>query len=136
MHYNLLGRVGVEQYLDEDVFNDVVKFVIRLYTTNENINCINALRGILASSKSINKLPPTLDSLKQHCRRVHYQTKIWLNSAIPKPSLPDLFNCGWNNDNGKLVPVLTTEAILPEDTSVLNTCSCKKGILNYLLWYN
>lgn len=134
-HYSLLARVGVEQYLDEEDFNNVVKFVIRLYTTNNSIKCINDLRGILASSKPINKLPPTLASLKQHCNRVHYQTKLWLNSSIPRPSLPNILNCGWNIENGKLLAVLTTEAVLPEDTSVLNTCSCKKGILNYSLWY-
>ncbi|VEN39922.1 unnamed protein product, partial [Callosobruchus maculatus] len=39
---------------------------------------------------------------------------------------PDVSDCGWTLVNGKLVPVLTTLAVLPDDTSVLSTCNCKK----------
>lgn len=120
-HHNLLSNVGINDNLEEDDFNKMVKFVMRYYTNNENIHCINDLRVILAFSKPIGKLPPTLDSLKQHCLRVHYQTKIWLNSTIPRPSLPDVSECGWKIVNGKLVSILSTESILPEDTSALNT---------------
>ncbi|CAH1106481.1 unnamed protein product [Psylliodes chrysocephalus] len=74
-HHNLLSNVGINDNLEDD-FNKMVKFVMRFYTNNQNIYCINDLRVILASSKPISKLPPTLDSLKQHCLRVHYQTKI------------------------------------------------------------
>ncbi|CAG9760339.1 unnamed protein product [Ceutorhynchus assimilis] len=125
-HHNLLSNVGMSDNLDEEDFKKMIKFVIRFYTINENIQCINDLRRILASSKPISKLPPTLDSLKQHCLRVHYQTKIWLNSTTPKPSLPDVSDCGWKIVDGKLLPILTTISILPEDTSALNTCNCKK----------
>lgn len=126
-HHNLLSNVGISDTLEEEDFNKMVKFVMRFYTNNENIHCINHLRGILASSKPISKLPPTLNSLRQHCLRVHYQTKIWLNSTIPRPSLPDISDCGWNIVNGKLVPILTIGSILPEDTSALNTCNCRTG---------
>ncbi|KAK5640297.1 hypothetical protein RI129_011108 [Pyrocoelia pectoralis] len=108
---------------------DVVKFVIRLYTTGDDIDCINSLRGILASSKTINKLPPTLGSLRQHCLRAHYQTKIWLNSNVPRLEriLPDLERSGWKIVDKKVEAILTTSPVLPEDKSVLNTCNCKKG---------
>ncbi|CAH1109377.1 unnamed protein product [Psylliodes chrysocephalus] len=120
-HHNLLSNVDINDNLEEENFNKM-----RFYTNNENIHCINDLRGILASSKPISKLSPTLDSSKQYCLRVHYQTKIWLNSTIPRPSLPNVSECGWKIVNGKLVPILSTESILPEDTSALNTCNCKK----------
>lgn len=125
----LLEQLGVEKHLSEVVFNDTVKFVIRLYTTSADFECINSLRGILAASKSINKLPPTLDSLRQHCLRAHYQTRIWLNSTVPQQEaiLPNLDNSGWKFVDGRKEAVFTTSLILPEDTSVLSTCKCKKG---------
>ncbi|KAK5642536.1 hypothetical protein RI129_008703 [Pyrocoelia pectoralis] len=128
-NYKLLEQFGFERDLSEDVLKDIVKFVIRLYTTCDDIGCINSLRGILASSKSINKLPPTLDSLRQHCLRAHYQTKIWLNSNVPRLEriLPDLESSGWKFVDGKVEAILTTSPVLPEDTSVLSTCNCKKG---------
>ncbi|KAJ8921248.1 hypothetical protein NQ315_013720 [Exocentrus adspersus] len=124
----LLVKLGVEEELSENTFKDIEKFVIHLYSTNDNVNSINSLRGILAASRPINKLPPTLDSLRQHCLRAHYQAKIWLNSNIPQQEimLPSYERSGWKIEEGKLVAVLLTQPAFPEDTSVLSTCNCKK----------
>ncbi|KAJ8914703.1 hypothetical protein NQ315_017412 [Exocentrus adspersus] len=129
----LLVKLGVEEELSENTFKDIEKFVIHLYSTNDNVNSINSLRGILAASIPINKLPPTLDSLRQHCLRAHYQAKIWLNSNIPQQEimLPSYERSGWKIEEGKLVAVLLTQPAFPEDTSVLSTCNCKKGTSKY-----
>lgn len=87
----------------------------------------------MASSKPINKLPPTEDSLYQHCLRVNYQTYIWINSLHPTPSLADPVENGWKRVENALVPVLSTKPAMPSDTSILATCNCRKGLF-LVLW--
>lgn len=79
--YELLNSFGNK--FDKDIFRNIHDFVLKLYTANEEINSLNYLRGLLAASKTIDKLPPTEDSLYQHCLRAHYQCNIWLNSLRP-----------------------------------------------------
>jgi hypothetical protein len=103
-------------------------FVLNLYSKNADITSINTLRGLMAASTSFPKLPPTKDALKQHCLRVHYQTKVWLNAMVPCPQLPPIEEFGWHMDEkGEVLPVLTTLPPLPEKLTVLTSCGCKKG---------
>lgn len=54
----LLARLGTEHELSEETLSQVEKYVIHLYSSNDNVRSINSLRGILAASIPINKLPP------------------------------------------------------------------------------
>lgn len=125
-HHNLLDDVGVLDFNDK-LFEKMHQFVIKLYTDRDDIRCINTLRGIMASSKAINNLPPTKDSLKQHSKRVHYQTKVWLNALISKPQLPNIVDNGWTIVNNKISPILSTLPQVPEHKKIFTTCHCKKG---------
>jgi hypothetical protein len=103
-------------------------FVLNLYSKNADITSINTLRGLMAASTSFPKLPPTKDALKQHCLRVHYQTKVWLNAMVPCPQLAPIEKFGWYMDEkGEVLPVLTTLPPLPEKLTALTSCGCKKG---------
>lgn len=125
-HYELLEGVAVEDFND-NLFTKMHNFVLRLYTNNTDISSIDDLRSILAISKTIDKLPPTENSLKQHCLRAYYQTKIWLSSLKPQPVLPSILEYGWMIEHDQILPVLQTQPALPEDLSILTTCRCKKG---------
>ncbi|KAJ8912066.1 hypothetical protein NQ315_016755 [Exocentrus adspersus] len=125
----MLVKLGVEEELSENTFKDIEKFVFHLNSTNDNETRLIHLEEFwLLLHRPINKLPPTLDSLRQHCLRAHYQAKIWLNSNIPQQEimLPSYERSGWKIEEGKLVAVLLTQPAFPEDTSVLSTCNCKK----------
>ncbi|KAJ8926347.1 hypothetical protein NQ314_021293, partial [Rhamnusium bicolor] len=108
------------------LFYEVHTFVLRLYTSNEEISSVNNLRGILAASKTLEKLPPTEYSLKQHCLRAHYQTIIWLNALNPVINPPNVLEYGWQLISGKLVPLFQTLPPFPHDLTILSSCGCKK----------
>lgn len=126
LYCSLLDGVGSKQF-DEDLFKKMNEFVIKLYTSNPDVSSLDDLRGLQAVSKTIDKLPPTTDSLRQHCLRVFYQTKIWLNSLNPNPVLPDFSDYGWKVENGQVVPVLQLQQAFPKEVAILTTCGCKKG---------
>lgn len=92
------------------MFRNIHNFVLKLYSTNVDITSVNVLRGIMATSTTITKLPPTEDSLRQHCLRSYYQTKVWVNSLQPRPQLPNVTDFGWNIDvEGNITPILSTK---------------------------
>ncbi|KAJ8970935.1 hypothetical protein NQ317_016744 [Molorchus minor] len=124
-YHALLSGVGVGDFCEE-LFSRMQLFVIKLYGGSSDVTCIDYLRGMNASYKSIDKLPPTQDSLRHHCLRVHYQTKIWLNSLNPQPQLPNILESGWCSTEGKIQPVLQTQPTVPKDLAILSSCGCKK----------
>lgn len=129
IYSKLLDRIGTANF-DDALFKEVHIFVLRLYTSNEEISSVNNLRGILAASKTLDKLPPTENRLKQHCLRAHchYQTIIWLNALNPVINPPNVLEYGWQLINGKLVPLFQTLPPFPQDLAILSSCGCKKGI--------
>lgn len=124
-HHRLLSDVGKGDF-NANILNNINEFVIKLYTNQESVYCINEL-AIISVSKTIDKLPPTKDSLYQHSLRVHYQTKIWLGSLQANTVLPNEVNHGWTILHKTFVLVLQTLA-LPQDVKMLIWCGCKKDL--------
>ena len=50
------------------------------------------------NGKDPDSLHPTLDALKLHINRAHFQTTIWMNATVPTPERIDLETCGWERD--------------------------------------
>ena len=76
----------------------------------------NELRYKLFARKGLQNeaLPPTKDALIQHLKRAEHQTKIWLSSLEPNPSIKDPDGHGWTKgDDGILRPVLMTKDPMP-----------------------
>ena len=74
------------------------------------------------------QLPPTVDALLCHCKRVSYATAIIKQSLVSNPVIPSLGKeFGWSIENDSL----ETQWMLlpPAPDNVLNriNCSCKKG---------
>ncbi|KAJ8953819.1 hypothetical protein NQ318_006668, partial [Aromia moschata] len=110
------------------------RFTLQLYTDNKDINSINYLRGILASSRTVDKLPPTEDSLRQHCLRAHYQTHIWLNALTPKHSFLNYSEYGWKVENSVVFPILQTLPSIPTNlTIVIQNGAVVKKIIYHVL---
>lgn len=128
-HY--LNGVGVDDFT-ETLFDQMHNFVLKLYSKNSDIVSVNILRGVMAASTPVTKLPPTKDALKLHCLRVYYQTKVWMQAMVPCPDLPPIEEFGWHLDEqGNLSPVLTTLPAFPQDLKVLISCGCKKGTQHF-----
>ena len=73
------------------------------------------------------KLPPTIGALKQLILRVHIQTRVWGQAAIPQqdPQLNPLENGFFKDKDGQLKP--TTTEVLPAPKAIVEMvrCQCK-----------
>lgn len=125
-HY-LLDDLGIT--FNEKTFANIHRFTLQLYTNNKDITSINYFRGILASSKTVDKLPPSEDSLRQHCLRAYYETHIWLNALILRAVSLNYYEYGWKRENSDVFPVLQTLPPVPTDLTILTSCGCKEDIL-------
>ena len=68
-------------------------------------------------------LPPTSSSAKFHSLRVYQQIQVWLGNNQQVP--PE--DWGWQNMNGKLVPVLMDKLPAPPKVLEMIRCGCKTG---------
>ena len=68
----------------------VIQFVCSLYQENKATSNINELQYEIFTKKNVsgNPLPPTLNVLVFHLRRVNYQTFIWKSRSVPVLNLP------------------------------------------------
>ncbi|KAK4877224.1 hypothetical protein RN001_009730 [Aquatica leii] len=125
-----LSGVGVEQFSHE-MFVKMQNFVMKLYSKSTDVQSVDTLRGIMAATTPISRLPPTEDALKQHCLRVYFQTTVWENALEPLPTIPNFEQFGWHcNENSDPIPLLTTLPPFPTQLIALSSCSCKKDCTN------
>lgn len=69
----------------QDIFENGIICLLRLYKAPTKIKCINELRYVMFSKAVLKKktklctLPPTSDTARQHFFRVYYQIQLWLS---------------------------------------------------------
>jgi hypothetical protein len=72
-----------------------------------------------SNAVSPQNLPPTSAAAKYHSMRVFCQVQQWLGNAInPK-------DWGWDEVDGRLVPLMTDAPIAPEALAKMIKCACK-----------
>ena len=64
-------------------------------------------------------LPPCLSSLKQHIKRVNYQTAIWKGANVPLLEIPSVEEHGWKLGDGGIEPVWCEGPVMPRELSDL-----------------
>lgn len=117
-------------------------FLLLMYGKKKAKGCktLDELRYKLSAQTDIsaNLLPPTEDSFHQHVLRCVYQAKVWCNSHIAKPQLPDPEGHGWyKTQDGSLELTLSMKEAAPaslrdithlycsdEECSVPANCQC------------
>ena len=79
-YINFFEKLGENWHLEEKIIRGIEAFVCHLYGYSE-MKDVNLLRYKLFCAKKGDcprvKLPPCQSSLKQHCLRANYQSKIW-----------------------------------------------------------
>jgi len=70
------------------------------------------------------RLPPTNKAAEFHILRTHLQAVVWqkLSCAALKPE-----EWGWEEQNGKLMPIMTDDPVAPDDVLNVVRCKCKAG---------
>ena len=79
---------------------------------------------LLKPEQGVDKLPPTHGAWLEHIRRAHVQASVWSQDLVLDPVIPNPLELGWQQQDGRLVPVLTEEAPAPDAVLQLTRCSC------------
>ena len=77
--------------------------------------------------KTTETIPPTQDSLMQHCKHVVYQAGIWTTSDMAQQQTPSPEGQGWTLDGDKMASSMdnTTQPVVSKACSELVKCSRK-----------
>uniref|UniRef100_A0A8C4Q915 Tesmin/TSO1-like CXC domain-containing protein n=1 Tax=Eptatretus burgeri TaxID=7764 RepID=A0A8C4Q915_EPTBU len=128
-HY-LCEHPFIEVDTDSLYFRTVERFTVKLYDRTCASESVNEARLeiFLRTASSLDRLPPTQDSLYQHFLRAVYQAGVWLTSGNSRcPPSPDGF--GWIKDDSSSIwrPVWITLQVVSQACRELIKCCCKKS---------
>ncbi|XP_048003917.1 uncharacterized protein LOC125240114 [Leguminivora glycinivorella] len=105
------------------------KFTIAMYDKSGSCTDVNSCRKELFTKKdrSIENLPPTQDSLKQHILRAVYQGgHVWGQLLVPQQNLPCPSDWGWTKVSDIWEPVWSTLPVASNACIELIRCKCKQ----------
>ena len=125
--HSLLYRFGRDE-ISEEMIEDAEKFLL-LCVTKHNVDTFDELRFIVFHEKfqefDIEKFPPTSASIRQHILRAYLQCYIWLHAPFVQNIELDPLDYGYTlDDDGNLLPTLSTELPIPDDFP--SPCHCLK----------
>lgn len=120
-----ISHLGEGSMPPVEVAKNCEKFICHLY--DSSIHKADELRWRMFKKQpqSIEKLPPTPGAIYQHILRAHYVSSIWLQDIVPHPKLDDPATLGWQKHDGKYYPVISQNAMAPDDLLELVRCQCK-----------
>ena len=124
-----LANLGCGEQPDDGTRSGVEQLVCRMYQPKTDIKTVKALRWSLFKKNQAEseRLPPTQAALHQAILRAHYQLLVWNNDHVANPVLPSPEGYGWQDEDGKWVPVMTNLPPAPEATVQLVRCKCAES---------
>ena len=122
----LFASIGETWNTSEDLIKQLDEFTCAMYG-KPKVSSVNDLRlqmlqqrcsddGKLDASLNIDiaRLPPCLQCLEKHIRRVNFQVAIWRRAHVAEYDVPDPTNGhGWILQNGLIQPLWTSGDVLP-----------------------
>ena len=91
----------IPQYDPPVLFQKFIKYLSYLFTEKEEYCGISLMRRELFCKKSqlrIEKLSPTEPDLREHLKRVNYQSYVWVNAMTGILNLPTPYGNEWSKD--------------------------------------
>ena len=124
-----LANLGCGEQPDDGTRSGVEQLVCRMYQPKTDIKTVKALRWSLFKKNQAEseRLPPTQAALHQAILRAHYQLLVWNNDHVANPVLPSPEGYGWQDEDGKWVPVMKNLPPAPEAIIQLVRCKCAKS---------
>ena len=117
--------------ITESDFTVIERYIILMYDRTSDQKEVNGARQHLFTkrNRSIENIPPTKATLKEHIKRAVYQGgHVWGQACVPSPLLPDPSDWGWTrNAKDQWEPKWTTLAEASKSCRELLTCSCTSG---------
>ena len=119
-----LANLGCGEQPDDGTRSGVEQLVCRMCQPKTDIKTVKALRWSLFKKNQAEseRLPPT-----QAILRAHYQLLVWNNDHVANPVLPSSEGYGWQDEDGKWVPIMTNPPPAPEAIIQLVRCKCAKS---------
>ena len=113
---------------DTPKFQVLQRYMIHQYAKTSSANNLNEARLQLFSrgKKTLETLPPTVNSYYQHSRRALLQTAYIWDKALP---IPDYSKYGqkWEENINQWVPFWTEKSDASKSCAFLIKCVCKKS---------
>ena len=128
---NLLADLGKSLVLREEVYRNVVMFVMRYVYNDKKSNNLADSRSLIwkrMRKKTTQRLSPAEDSLKLHINRCNYVAHV-LDYRSPA-ALPSPRYHGWEIVNGECTPIRYEKPALPESMSRVVETETEDGAEN------
>ena len=116
--------------LSEETFAVIESFVVQMYGADSTKDINSTRHQLVARGKTIDRVPPTKESLRQHTKRAAFQAgHVWACSLKTIQNRPPFNEWGWQHseDGSALIPFWT---VLPPKSATCNQlikCTCKSG---------
>lgn len=125
--YELLYQFGKVPISDE-MMKMAERFLVQCLYTGGNISSFDELRDKTFHDRTfkfdIEKLPATTSSIEFHIQRAYFQSLLWYNAPFDDVNINPMEYGYDEDDEGHLLPVLTTQKNIPDDFPL--PCNCKK----------
>ena len=124
---SLLSSVGKMLPVSDSTVKDLEAFTIKcVYNdkTSKSLGEARAKKWCTMKRKSTARLPPDEESHYLRALRVAYQAYVWLHFHMPDAP-PSPLQYGWQNRDGKCVPVRYRSTALPAELR-MTTGSCPR----------
>lgn len=134
------GKHKISNNLTPEEKLDLLRFTIFM---TKNAKRINKLKKQLANPNLVKKpknpkknktkigdlplLPPTVDALEQHLKRVYYQIREWIGSLNNHVNPLNPEDWGWKKVGDILQPVKMTQPMAPNSVFDVIICACQTG---------
>lgn len=122
-HKELLSGLG-KAPLTEETIQNAETFICRLYKVSDVTTTDKARVTLFKRALRPELLPPSSDAVRNHIRRAHLQTLVWLQTTLQRPSLPPASEMGSELKDGSMSPVLLSLPTVPESCMQFVTCGC------------
>lgn len=119
----------VQAHPHEEILRAGEEYLLKLFKAPANTKTLNyhrydVFRKTVASSKKIvklSRLPPTIDSAKQHLFRVYLQIQLW-HGNIHNP-----LHWGWEKADNTIIPIFTKKPPATDSLLSVINCACTKS---------
>ena len=105
------------------------RFIILMYCRTFDLTDIHQARyRLLASGRSMDRIPPTRAALFEHTERAKVTTKLWMLPLIKNPEIPSPLSYGWmqTKDKKSIIPNWSDLPVVSKVLRQLIKCKCKK----------
>ena len=127
-----IASLGSSHDVNDAVNNACIQLVAAMYKAPKMAyNNSNEIRCALAEKMkkpTAKSLPPTMDTLRLHIKRVIYQLVVWKNATVGIHEILDPYQFGFQRQGtNMIVPQMMTQASAAPELLNDLICSCTEG---------